>query len=219
MAWSSMRHPNIHGRFLLVSVFLLLHGAAGFASAENGKPAEKTYPAFKYSETAAEPVIEYNLVHDMLAEPDPEPLLRVYGNGRVHVHYPVYMKKAGDYEIQLSKPELNALIRSLADNGIIDFDHGAAIAHRKQFEAQQRATKGTLYYVSDATETVLDIRLGEYQRSASDKRVINLKKRFTWKNLELDARRDKNNRHIQSAAIGINKLDNLMQHDSMRKIK
>lgn len=137
-----------------------------------------------YSDTATEPLIEYNLIQELLAEADPEPLLRVYGNGRVHVHYPVYMKKAGDYELQLSKPELNVLIRSLADNGIIDFDHGTAMAHRKQFEAQQRATTGILYYVSDATETVVDIRLDEYQRSASDKRITNLKKRFTWKNLE-----------------------------------
>jgi hypothetical protein len=43
MAWSSMRHPKIHGRFLLVSVFLLLQGTSTIAVSENRKPAETTY--------------------------------------------------------------------------------------------------------------------------------------------------------------------------------
>ena len=211
-----MKHPRIFSHLLLVSLLFLLHGAA---TAENGKSAEKTHPAFKYSETAAEPVIEYNLVHDMLAEPDPTPLLRVYGNGRVHVHYPVYMKKAGDYELQLSKPELNALIRELANDGIIDFDKGKAIGRRNQLETEQRAATGMLYYISDTTETVIDIRLDEYQRSPSDNRISNLNKHFSWENLEQDAHRYKNHRSIQSAANGVKVLDNLMQHNAMRKIR
>ena len=71
---------------------------------------------------ADEPVIEYNLVHGMLAQPDPVPLLRVYGDGRVHVHFPAYMKRAGDYELLLNQVELDELLRQLDDNGIMSFD-------------------------------------------------------------------------------------------------
>ena len=209
-----MKHPRIFSHLLLVSLLFLLHGAA---TAENGKSAEKTHPAFKYSETAAEPVIEYNLVHDMLAEPDPTPLLRVYGNGRVHVHYPVYMKKAGDYELQLSKPELNALIRELANDGIIDFDKGKAIGHRKQLEAEQRAASGMLYHISDDTTTVIDIRLDEYQKNNSSKRLTNLNKRFTWKNIEHDARRFPDMVEIQKAKAGTNKVRDLMNQPALKK--
>lgn len=212
-----MRHLNIFNRLLLVSIFFLLHGAAGVANAENGKPAEKTYPEFKYSETATEPVIEYNLVHDMLAEPDPEPMLRVYGNGRVHVHYPVYMKKAGDYELQLSKPELDALIRELANDGIIDFDKSKAIGRRKQLEGQQRASTGMLYHVSDDTTTVINIRLEEYQNNKLSKRLINMNKRFTWKNLEHDAKRFHDIAEIRNAAAGTDKIRNLMNRPDLNK--
>ena len=144
-----MKYPNIFCSLLFVSVFLLLHGASGIAAGENGKPTERTYPAFQYSETAAEPVIEYNLVHHMLAEPDPEPLLRIYGNGRVHVHYPAYMTRAGNYELQLSQPELRTLLRALATDGIIDFDPAATRYQRQQLVAQQRAATGTMFYISD----------------------------------------------------------------------
>lgn len=212
-----MKHPSIFNRLILISILFIIHCAATIAASANEQPAEKSHPAFKYSETATEPVIEYNLVHHMLAEQDPEPLLRIYGNGRVHVHYPVYMKKAGDYELQLSKPELDELIRSLADDGIIDFDHGAASAHRKQLETQQRAATGALYYVSDTTETVIDIRLDEYQRGAAGKRTLNLKKRFAWKNLEHDARQFPHMTEVQQAEAGSQKLHGLLNHPDLRK--
>ncbi len=146
----------------------------------------------------------------MLAEPDPEPLLRVYGNGRVHVHYPVYMKKAGDYELQLSIPELDALIRELANDGIIDFDKSKALGHRKQLEDQQRASTGMLYHISDDTTTVINIRLEEYQNNKLSKRLINMNKRFTRKNLEHDAKRYHDIAEIRNAAAGTDKIRNLM---------
>ncbi|MEN8206219.1 MAG: hypothetical protein ABFS24_09425 [Pseudomonadota bacterium] len=212
-----MIHSSIFSRLLTISAFFIIHCASAIAAGGNGNPADTSYPAFRYSETAAEPVIEYNLVHDMLAEPDSESLLRIYGNGRVHVHYPAYMKKAGDYELQLGKAELNTLIRSLANDGIIDFDHGAAIERRKQIEAQQLAATGTLYYISDTTETVIEIRLDEYQRGTSVKRIANLEKRFTWKNLEQDARRFPNMTELQRAEEGVQKLHGLLDHPDLGK--
>ena len=219
MAWLSMRHPNIFSRLLLVSVFFLLSGMAGIASAEDGKPAEKTYPAFKYSETATEPVIEYNLVHDMLAEPDPEPLLRVYGNGRVHVHYPVYMKKAGDYELQLSKPELNALIRELANDGIIGFDKSSIRQQRKQLEQQQHEQTGTLFSISDSSHTVIIIRLDEYQKAPGVAKSRNINKRFSWPDLKQDAGRFPQSREITNANNSAQRLKTLMQRSDLVKIR
>lgn len=54
-------------------------------------------PVFAFSATSSEPVIEYDVVHHLLAERDPSPLLRIYGNGRVHDHFPAYMRRADDY--------------------------------------------------------------------------------------------------------------------------
>ena len=214
-----MKHPIYFSPLLLVSVLFLLHGATSLASADNGKPTEKIYPAFKYSETAVEPVIEYNLVHDMLAEPDPQPLLRVYGNGRAHVHYPMYMKKAGNYEMQLSRPELNQLIRDLATDGIIDFDKASIKQQRQQLEKQQREQTGTLFYVSDSSHTVINVRLDEYQRSAGGVKARNLNKRFSWPDLAQDARRFPLSREITKANNAAQRLDTLMQRSDLVKVR
>ena len=214
-----MKYPNIFCSLLFVSVFLLLHGASGIAAEENGKPTERTYPAFKYSETAAEPVIEYNLVHRMLAKPDPVPLLRIYGNGRVHVHYPDYMTKAGDYEVQLSQSELRALMRSLITDGIIDFDPAPVRSQRQQLDAQRRAATGTMFYISDSSDTVIDIRLNEYQKGPGTARVVNLKKRFSWPDLKQDARRFPQLREITNANNAAQRLETLLHRNDLVKIR
>jgi len=189
------------------------------AAGGNGKPAEKDHPVFKYSETATEPVIEYNLVHDMLAEPDPEPLLRVYGNGRVHVHYPAYMKKAGDYELQLSKPELNALIRDLANDGIIDFDKNTIREQRKQLEEQQRDQTGVLHYVSDSSHTVIDVRLDEYQKNPNSEKIKDLQTQFFWPDLKQDAQRFPKSQSIRDANSAAQRLNTLTQHHNLVKVR
>ena len=214
-----MKYPNIFCSLLFVSVFLLLHGASGIAAEEKGKPTERTYPAFKYSETAAEPVIEYNLVHRMLAKPDPVPLLRIYGNGRVHVHYPAYMTRAGNYELQLSQSELRTLLRALATDGIIDFDPAATRYQRQQFDAQQRAATGTLFYVSDSSDTVIGIRLNEYQKRPGTARILNLEKRFIWPDLKQDARRFPQLREITNANKAAQRLDTLLHRADLVKIR
>jgi hypothetical protein len=214
-----MKHPNIVSRLRLVSVFFVLYGAAGIAAGENGKPTDTTHPAFEYSETAAEPVIEYNLVHHMLAEPDPEPLLRIYGNGRVQVHYPAYMTKAGNYELQLSQPELRTLLRALATDGIIDFDRAATRYQRQQVDAQQRAASGTMFYISASSDTVIDIRLNEYQKGPGTARVLNLKKRFSWPDLKQDARRFPQLREITNANNAAQRLETLLHRDDLVKTR
>jgi len=214
-----MKHQKLFSRLLLVPVFFLLHGAAGGAAAENGKSTATAHPAFEYSEAAAEPVIEYNLVHHMLAEPDPAPLLRIYGNGRVHVHYPAYMTRAGDYELQLSQPELRTLLRTLATDGIIDFDRAATRHQRQQLAAQQRAASGSLFFISDSSDTVIDIRLNEYQKGPGSARVVNLKKRFSWPDLKQDARRFPQLREITNANNAAQRLETLLHHNDLVKIR
>jgi len=214
-----MKHQNTFSRLLLVPVFFLLHDAAGVAAGENGKPTATTHPAFEYSETAAEPVIEYNLVHHMLAEPDPEPLLRIYGNGRVHVHYPAYMTRAGNYELQLSQPELRTLLRALATDGIIDFNQAATRHRRQQLAAQQRTASGSLFYVSDSSDTVIDIRLNEYQKGPGSARVVNLKKHFSWPDLKQDARRFPQLREITNVNNAAQRLETLLHRNDLVKIR
>jgi len=213
-----MKHSRYFNWLSALSVALSLVFSAAI-SAENNKPKDKIYPAFKYSETATDPVIEYNLVHDMIAEPDPEPLLRVYGNGRVHVHYPAYMKKSGDYELQLSKPELDALIRELANDGIIDFDKQAVKQHRKLLQQQRQAENRELYYFSDSSHSVIDIQLDEYQKSPSAVNKKNIRKHFTWPNLKQDAQNFPGSLEITGASRAADRLESLKNDEDLVKTR
>lgn len=200
---------------MLVAAFML----AAEVFAQGGEaPGNPPQPRFRFSTDAVEPIIEYVEVHEMLAAPDPAPLLRVYGDGRVHVHLPVYMKRAGDYELHLPPAELNALIRSLAQDGIIDFDPVAVEQGRQQAIAQQRATAGTLSAISDATETVITVRLDEYQSAPAAAPILKLNRRFAWKNLEQDARRFPQAQAIQRAAAGQQRLRALLARPDLRRL-
>ena len=58
----------------------------------------------------------------MIQDPDPAAFVRVYGDGRVLVHRPRYMKKAGDYTVTLSQEELEDLLRPFADSRLLTLD-------------------------------------------------------------------------------------------------
>ncbi len=174
---------------------------------------------FTLPATSSEPIIVYRRNISMLANQDPIPLLQVFADGRVKVHFPEYMKNAGDYEYQLSRAELIALVRGLSSHGVMDFDR-QRVQHEKQMHDHKlKQEKGELHYISDSLETVVDIRLQNYQKSATAAKQANFQQRFSWKNLEHDARRYKNNRTIQSAATAIQELDKLLRHQAMRKVK
>jgi len=196
--------------FVVSAVLLPLNGRAESVSG--------MLPSFQYSTQASAPLIEYNLMHEMLAEPDAEPLLRIYGNGRVHVHIPVYMKKAGDYEIQLNRSELDALVLSLSRDGVVDFDHSLTRENLRRLNAQRRATTGTLWEVSDVTETVIEVNLDRYQRNPASTPVTGLKKRFTWKSLQMDAKRYPESTAIQGAAASARRLHEIMHRPDLKRL-
>jgi len=175
-------------------------------------------PQFQYSTQASTTVIEYNLVQEMLAQPDAEPLLRIYGDGRVHVHVPAYMKNAGDYEIQLNRNELDAIVLALSRDGVIDFDHSSTRKTLSRLNAQRRATTGTLWQVSDVTETVIEVNLDRYQRNPASTPVNGMKKRFAWKKLQQDARRYPESIAIQRAAASARMLHAVIQRTDLKRM-
>lgn len=208
-----MKTANLHILlFVAFSAFL-----AATVHAANGTPAS-LQPIFHFAAADDMPVIEYTLDHHMLAQRDPTPLLRVYGSGRVQVHFPVYMKKAGDYEMQLSRAELNALLRMLADKGVMDFDAAAIGQERQQLVSARRAATGELFHVSDATDTVINIKLKQYQRTASSPRINGFNKQLRWRNLEHDARRYPQAVRFTNAADASAALRALCEHPALQKL-
>jgi len=202
-------------RFVLLALLALpltlpAQGPAG--------PQQTPQPFIQYSRTSAQPVIEYTLVHSLLVNNDPVPLLRVYGDGRVVVHRPVYMKNAGDFKMQLSPAELDGLLQSLAADGIMDFDAATARQERQQLVAQQRASTGMLYEVSDSTDTLITVRLASFRSTPAAPLQNNLQQQLRWDNLDLDARRFPASNRLVRAATGAQRLHDLTRHPALRRL-
>jgi hypothetical protein len=132
-----------------------------------------------------------------LAEPDGSISVEIYGDGRVDVHYPSYMKRAGDYTLQLEPQELRALLRSLAARGLIEFDTDAVRRAKRRAREERRARRiaggatgaPVLQSSSDGTVSRIELRLRRYRRSESDAVQKHVKKQIRWHGLRADARR------------------------------
>lgn len=144
--------------------------------------------AFELPRSEKTVVLEYHLDHHLIADRDPQPLLRIFADGRVRVHHPVYTPRAGDYEMRLSKAELFGLLERVAQIGILDFNAAAVKAERQQVVAADRAV-GWVYHISDVSETQIDVRLRSYKAPGSKAPVSNFKASIRWPNVEPDAER------------------------------
>jgi len=181
-----MRRDEIHPLPARVGALVgALICAAWFAAVS---PAAAQRPTIELPANADTVVLEYTTVHHMLAEQDPEPLLRIFADGRVRVHYPVYMAKAGDYEARISAAELRGLLLYLAADGVLEFDPSATREQRAIAAAAERSA-GRLHHVSDVTETLIEIRLGSYRAADAQDVVTGFRKSVRWPNVYTDAQR------------------------------
>ncbi len=97
-------------------------GAAGGGDAELGTPTASDPPVLEY---------QRHLIHG----PDPGPRLAIFESGRIEVHYPVFMKKAGSFELYLSPQELHQIFFDLEVAGFQAFDDRRAVLEQQAAEA------------------------------------------------------------------------------------
>ena len=204
---SQFNNKNYSSR-LFLSAILLLVSPVMFAQkvVESGVNSA----GFSFNEKSSEPVIQYRQHIYMLAGIDDKPTLQIFADGRVVAHYPVYMKKAGDYEMQLDEAELSNLISDLSNLGLIDFDN-KKVNEKVSAHKRKLRDKGEFYEVSDSVATIVDIRLDEYQKNSKAKKIKNFKTQFKWKNLSHDASRYKHEVEIVRANAAVKKLTYLMK--------
>ncbi len=139
-------------------------------------------------------VIVYREVLGEIAGADRGPTLTIYGDGRMVAHYPLYMKRAGDYALRLAASELDALLRSLAAKGVLDFDAPAtrAATRASLMAARQRAlaanTPIQLFEAVDASTTVIEVAVERYVAATPGARQVrNATIRAVWTGLRADA--------------------------------
>jgi len=123
----------------------------------------------------SDPILTYRATHDLLPADDVH-WVEVYEDGMALVHYPDYMKKAGDYSVQLSHAEVQQ-IRLLLEHPLIQgFDHNKVKAEKKNIDAQS----SELFAISDNSYAEFEINV-QGQSTA--------KQHIRWANLRIDAER------------------------------
>ncbi len=176
-------------------------------------------PVFEYPRNANYVVIEYTQSHDMIINADPIPMLRIYGDGRVHVHYAAYMKLAGDYEIRLSDADLQQLLNSLEQKGLFSFNRNTILQLKKQSIGKLLADNKPVTVRTDASRSRFKINLSSYQAAASSIPQTAFNKSISWKNLKSDALSHPNVTALQNAAAAELELSQYLVHQDLVKIK
>ena len=133
---------------------------------------------FRISADPGTIVLEYGHVQQGHAGLDPLPLMRIYGDGVVWVHYPVDTQRGGDYEFRLEPEKVRELIREVRQHGLLDFDRERTLERRAAMRGESNAADR----LPDAADTVIRIRLERYRgRAGFDKSIV-------WTGVEADAR-------------------------------
>ncbi|NNL95817.1 MAG: hypothetical protein HKO64_09370 [Xanthomonadales bacterium] len=141
--------------------------------------AQTPEPVFQVPSDPEVPVISYSETPELLGNPDRTPRVQVFGDGLVWVHYPVYMKKAGDYQMQLNPVQLHKLLSEVS--AIFDFDVEAVMEEQNRRLSQARAQGGLQHFRSETTREDWEFNLSSFQDSpTSSGRPVNHK--ITWNN-------------------------------------
>ena len=217
--WGTAK-PHLRPVLALAAVLGLVAGAGGArAQAPQAAPAG-AQPTFAYSGDPATVVLSFGEILGAIEDPDPGPSLRVYGDGRVVVHYPDYMKRAGDYSFQLGREEMGGLLRSLIEKEVVEFDEAAARRGLRQAAAARRADPGELFAVSDDATTEIGLRLDRYTPPAGrGPERLGVEKRISWHGLRAQARHYPGVAAIQKLAAARRELVALMEREDLAKVE
>ena len=138
-------------------------------------------PAFQASEDPNTIVIR--VTEHFGLEGDDTPLLRIYGDGRVLVHFREGMTRAGDYSLQLSPTDLNELLQTAVNGGLMEFNEIAVqnqVSAARSTQRQATLARGdpiTLTWQSETVLCVIDMELAGYT-ATNGARTSNLRARI-----------------------------------------
>ena len=180
-------------RLVITLVLAVLAASVPSAEASNRRQpaAQRT---FEYPRGADTIVVQLSRAGG-ITDADETPLLRIYGDGRALVHFPAYMRQAGDYALQLGDGEMEDLISALVESGLMEFDPAVTSSQLRALQASQRdravqrGQPGTLSFRSDETTTSIEVRLERYRPARGNAEVFNPMKRITWRGLQSQAER------------------------------
>ncbi len=157
----------------------------------------------EFSPHASTLVLSYTELLPELAEQDVTPRVRLYGDGRLLIHRPPYLKRSGTWETRLAHDEIDGLLRSVAP-ALYEFDDQSVrldLAVRERDAASQATERGrgrrsmkepraTLYARFDAPISYFELNVDAFGRPGSGTRVNLVTPLYVaWEGLSLDVRR------------------------------
>jgi hypothetical protein len=159
-------------------------------------------------------VLDFRTWSDGMAEADRIVQVRVLADGQIEVHRPFWMKQPGDWRGRLTRTELTALLDHLLERGFDRVDGERAMEAAEQADAAQRSA-GQDYEASERAFTVIAFDLPQVIRAG---RVEAVKQRFSYVNLQLEARRFPALSELAAAADAQHRLWKLLDHASLQRV-
>jgi len=163
----------------------------------------------EFSRDAGTVLISFREIFPEFADQDPTPLVRIYGDGRVVVFHPAYMKQAGQYEMMISPGELEDLLLQLTPV-LLSFDAQEVKSEKKAadlllWESATETEDLTLFYDSDADISVFELNIDAYRPDGLQGQTIYMQAlERSWRGLRYDARDH----------LGLEAIQNLMQAEN-----
>ena len=158
------------------------------ASAEDVAPG-----TIAYSHAASDVVVRYVEIPGELAEPEGGTTLTIRGDGRATVHYPAYMRRAGDHTTTLPRVEVDALVASLVAKGVPQFDESVVRQELQRAETARAAALsigggggGVLAAVTDASTTIVEVTLAPAMPAGTTTLPAAITHRAQWRGLRND---------------------------------
>ncbi len=182
------------------------------AAAQGATPASALV---EYSRDPNTVVMSLNEVLGEIADADPGPSLEIYGDGRAVVHFPHYMRRAGDHSMRLSAAEMARLLRAIVDLRFVEFDADAAKRGKQETDAARTELRAS----TDPSVTTITLRLDRYRPASQiDPERVNVEQRIAWLGLRSDARAYPGVKPIQDLAAVWRELWAVMEHPSLTPI-
>lgn len=128
-------------------------------------------------------IVRYTRTPGELEAPDSSTTVTIYGSGRTLVHYSPYGARKGDYEMTLTRTELNDLIASLVDNGVLEYDHDAVDIEKQAIMEVNEIG----FHTSDADISSIEIELASYSPEGAATRY-DVRKDILVSALQMEAR-------------------------------
>lgn len=207
---------------LAAAALLALLAACGDGGDGEPAPAAATKGTFELPAEAPpemqEPVLELSYEGGLIKNPDPTPFVRVYPDGRVLVHYPAYMKRAGDYELRLSDEELRDLLGSFADEEVLTMEEEGF----RTMGARALAEEGPVERADDhGVTTVVEIRAESFTPEGADEpMLLDVERTLRIDDMPPeDMAAEAGFRPFMEVAGGVRRLEALAERDDLQPVR